>query len=263
MKSVVVVRIRFGTVRGGRRSVESKRKGRPVGEEPDVRRSWVVHDGHMGLLEAVAPDLTAVVRDNAWWMTWNTLLAWIPAGLAWGLFRGGADRRPSRSPLWWAGLVLFALFLPNAPYVVTDLVHLRDDVLLVGRDGPVVTAVLPVYAVFIGSGFLAYYLALAGLRRYLGHIGLGAWRGRVTVAAHAVCAVGVFLGRWARLNSWEPVVDPHGALERIVLHLSWNWAPVLILTTFLVTWIGHFMTRAVAEAAWDAVLRGARRLHML
>ncbi|MFB4308752.1 DUF1361 domain-containing protein [Actinomadura sp. GTD37] len=212
----------------------------------------------MGILEQVAPNLIDVLRRDAWWMGWNTFLAWIPAGLAFLLFRGA---RVSRSPFWWAGLVLFVLFLPNAPYVVTDLVHLRHDMLLADRGGPVVTAVLPVYAVLIGSGFLAYYLALAAATRHLSRLGLGALNGRVTVAAHALCAIGVFPGRRARLNSWEPVVDPHATIERIVVQLTWTWAPALILATFLVTWICHFMTRAVAEASFDATLKSARRLH--
>lgn len=211
----------------------------------------------MGLLEQVAPNLIDVLRRDAWWMGWNTLLAWIPVVLAWVLFRG---RHLSRSPFWWAGLVLFVLFLPNAPYVVTDLVHLRRDIVLANHGGPVVTAILPVYAVFIGSGFLAYHLALGAALRHLSRIGLGAWRGRVTVAAHALCAIGVFLGRWARLNSWEPVVEPHATLERIVVHLTWTWAPVLIIGTFLVTWVCHFMTKAIAEASFSATLKTARRL---
>ncbi|TMQ90196.1 DUF1361 domain-containing protein [Actinomadura soli] len=211
----------------------------------------------MGVLEHVAPNLVDVLRRDAWWMGWNTLLAWIPVALAWALFRG---RHLSRSPLWWAGLVLFVLFLPNAPYVVTDLVHLRGDLLMADRGGPVVTVILPVYALFIGSGFLAYYLALGAALRHLARVGLGAWQGRVTIAAHAVCAVGVFLGRWARLNSWEPVVDPHATIERIVVHLTWAWAPVLIVGTFMVTWLCHFMTKAIAEASFDATVKGARRL---
>jgi uncharacterized membrane protein len=178
----------------------------------------------MGLLEEIAPNLVDLLRRNIWWMGWNTLLAWIPMVLAWGLFRGGG-RGVSRSPLWWAGVVLFVLFLPNAPYVVTDLGHLRTDLALANRGGPAVTAVLPVYLLLIGSGFLSYYLALERVRGYLGRVGLEAWQLRVTVGLHALCAVGIFLGRWARLNSWEPVVDPQGALERIVLQLTWNWAP--------------------------------------
>lgn len=212
----------------------------------------------MGLLEQVAPNLVDVLRRDAWWMGWNTLLAWIPVALAWVLFRGP---RLSRSPFWWGGLVIFVLFLPNAPYVVTDLIHLRGDMVAADRGGPVVTAVLPVYALLIASGFLAYYLALGAALRHLARVGLGAWSGRAALAAHALCAVGIFLGRWARLNSWEPVVDPHAALERVVGHLTWTWAPVLITATFLVTWTCHFMTKAIAEASFDATLRTARRLH--
>ncbi|WP_131741271.1 DUF1361 domain-containing protein [Actinomadura roseirufa] len=214
----------------------------------------------MGLINEIAPNLVDVLRRDSWWMGWNTLLAWIPVLLALALFRGGAPRRPSRSPFWWAGLALFALFLPNAPYVITDLVHLRHDLLMANQDGPVVTAVLPVYLVFIGSGLLAYYLALGAALRHLARLGLGAWQGRVALAAHALCALGVFLGRWARLNSWEPVMDPHAALERILYNLTWTWAPVLIVVTFLVTWMGHFMTRAIAEAVRDTTVRGARQL---
>jgi uncharacterized membrane protein len=216
----------------------------------------------VGLLERVAPNLVDVVRHDFWWMTWNTFLAWIPVVLALVLFRvpWAAGRR---GPLWWAGLGLFVLFLPNAPYVATDLIHLRADVELVGADGPVVTAVLPVYAAFVGSGFLAYYLSLAELGRYLDRIGLDRWRGPVTLAAHSLCAIGVFLGRWARLNSWEPVVEPRGAFERVVLILSWSWAPVLVLATFVVTAAGHFATKAIVEATWHLLLRNARRLRPL
>jgi len=214
----------------------------------------------MGLLDQVAPNLADLIRRDAWWMGWNTLLAWVPVGLALLLFRGDGPRRVSRSPVWWAGAALFALFLPNAPYVVTDLIHLRSDILLSDEGGPVVTAVLPVYALLVGSGLLAYHLALSAMLRHLGRLGLGAWQGRVTLATHALCAVGIFLGRWARLNSWEPVVAPHTALERIVAHLTWGWAPALILATFLVIWTGHFVTKAVAEASLDAAVRSAHRL---
>ncbi|TDD74592.1 DUF1361 domain-containing protein [Actinomadura darangshiensis] len=211
----------------------------------------------MGVLEQVAPNLVDVLHRDFWWMGWNTFLAWIPVGLAYLVFRGD---RLSRSPFWWAGLVLFVLFLPNAPYVVTDLVHLRGDIILADRGGPVVTAILPVYAVLIGSGFLAYYLALSAALRHLTRIGYGAWQFPATIAAHALCAIGIFLGRWARLNSWEPVVEPHATLERIVVHLTWAWAPVLILATFLVTWTCHFMAKAIAEASFKATLNSARHL---
>lgn len=204
-------------------------------------------------------NLFDVVHRNYFWLIWNTVLAWIPVLLALLVFRlqSGDGRRLPRSPLWWAGVVLFVLFLPNAPYVVTDLVHLRYDIWFVGN-GPVVTTVLPVYGAFIVSGFVAYYLALAELGRFLTRIGHADWRIPVTLGLHLLCAVGVFLGRWVRLNSWEPVVQPRGTFERMLLALTWAWAPMLIVVMFVVTALGHFVTRAVVEAAWDSTRRGAR-----
>jgi uncharacterized membrane protein len=197
-------------------------------------------------LETRVAALLAVADQNSVWMVWNTMLAWVPAILAFGLFTLGRDAR--RGAVWWTGAVLFVLFLPNAPYVVTDLVHLSGDVTRAG-DGPVVTTVLPVYAALIGSGFLAYYASLSQLRRYLAHRGLGRYRTPVTLGLHLVVAVGIFLGRWSRLNSWEPVVHPRDALERTLLALTWSDAPLLIATMFLVTAVGHFVTRAVVETA--------------
>ncbi|WP_306362102.1 DUF1361 domain-containing protein [Nocardia sp. CC227C] len=212
----------------------------------------------MDVVDAVGPSLTGVLQRNLLWMGWNTVLAWIPVGLALLVFRmvKPRERRLPVSPVWWAGAVLLLLFLPNAPYVVTDLVHLRHDIRWAG-DGPVVTTVLPVYAAFIASGFVAYYLVLGEMNRFLERSGFGAWRTPVTLVTQLLCAVGVFLGRWVRLNSWEPVVQPRGTFERTLLALSWEWAPILIAAVFVATALGHFVTRAVIETAADSVRRGA------
>lgn len=197
--------------------------------------------------------LDALLERNGFWLVENTVLAWIPVLLALMVFRAwdddsGPDRR---TPLWWIGIALFVLFLPNAPYVVTDLVHVRDDIGFLGEGAPVATTVLPVYALFIASGFLAYYLALAVLERYLDRIGFIRHRVTVLLALHAVVAVGIFLGRWSRLNSWEPVVSPGATAGRILDAFAWSAAPVLVLALFVVTAVGHFVTKAVAEAAWS------------
>jgi len=213
----------------------------------------------MGSLTMVARDLVDVAADNGRWMTWNLILAAVPAALAVVVFR----HRGPRTALWWTGAGLCALFLPNAPYVVTDLVHLRDDVLRAGSDLSVTTAVLPMYVAFIAAGFLAYVLAVGEMGRYLSRIGLAHWRSPSEVAIHAVCAVGVVLGRVARLNSWEPMTEPHGTAERIVLTLSWRGAPFAVLVTFAVIWVCHGATRALVRhgiAAAGSAAATIRRL---
>ena len=102
-------------------------------------------------------------------MGWDLILAVVPLALAIVLFRRGL----SRGPLWWAGLVLFVLFLPNAAYPLTDFLHFVLKV----RQRPHLPAwavgllVVPEYFLYIGASFLAYVLSLQFLGEYLRRIG--------------------------------------------------------------------------------------------
>jgi uncharacterized membrane protein len=189
------------------------------------------------------------VRDR-FWMLWNLTLATVPLVLAVAVFRYPGRRGAG----WWLGAGLMVLFLPNAPYVLTDLVHLRGDVVLAGSDTAVVGGVLPVYAGFIAAGFVVYTLAVGEVGRYLERERLGGWRVPTEVALHAVCAVGVVLGRIARLNSWEPVTQPHSTAERIMVTLTWRGAPAAVLVLFVCIWVGYALTRGVGRSIGRALV---------
>lgn len=187
-----------------------------------------------------------MARDNHAWMTWNLALAAIPAGLGLVLFA----RPGGRGAWWWAGVAVFVLFLPNAPYPVTDLVHLRGDVVRAPSDGVVLVGVLPLYAAFVAAGFAAYAVALAGVGAELDRRGLGRLRLPVVAGLHGLCAVGILLGRVARLNSWEPFTEPVGTLERSLDTLSWRLTPFVLVALAAVLAVGHALTVAVADSAW-------------
>ena len=106
-------------------------------------------------------DATGVLADNVGWMAWNLLLAVIPAVLAVVLFR----RERPRTIGWWIGVGTFVLFLPNAPYLLTDLIHVRGDVAQAQLDRTVVFAVLPTYVAFVIAGFGCYVVALREVAR--------------------------------------------------------------------------------------------------
>ncbi|HEX6032281.1 MAG TPA: DUF1361 domain-containing protein, partial [Tepidiformaceae bacterium] len=58
-------------------------------------------------------------------LVWNLFLAWVPMALAVLLFaahRGGAPSLFLAAPFG-----LWLLFLPNAPYLLTDFIHLAPD----------------------------------------------------------------------------------------------------------------------------------------
>ncbi|MGK7901267.1 MAG: DUF1361 domain-containing protein, partial [Hormoscilla sp.] len=104
-----------------------------------------------------------IILKNSPWMGWNLFLAFIPLCLSFWLFRSTR----SRSLLWWAVCLVFVAFLPNAPYVLTDTIHLIEDIRQNYSVWIVTLVLIPLYTLFILLGFEAYVLSLLNLGNYL------------------------------------------------------------------------------------------------
>lgn len=208
----------------------------------------------MGYLHWLGGQIHTLVGSTRGWMAWNLLLAALPAALALVLFRATSSRGPS----WWAGFAVFALLLPNAPYVITDLVHLREHVAAAASDGVVVFGVLPLFAAFIGAGLLFYVVAV---RLFVAEV-IRRWPSLpsvlVVTAVHLVCSVGVVLGRMARLNSWDAVTSPRSTLSLVLDTLFWRGAPAAVLAVFVATAIGYGGMAGIVDAAMRALARVRR-----
>ena len=133
-------------------------------------------------------------------LVWNLFLAWIPFGLAVVLYdrsRAGA-RTAALVPL---GL-LWLLFLPNAPYILTDFRHLvPSPVVPLWADIVVIAA--PAWTGML-LGFLSLYLVQSVVRERSGP----RWAWAVALGALALSSFGIYLGRVLRWNSWDVLADP-------------------------------------------------------
>jgi uncharacterized membrane protein len=131
---------------------------------------------------------------------WNLFLAWVPFLLALALYDSERQRRPRAVLAALGGLWL--LFLPNAPYIVTDFVH-------VGRvPGAPLWYDAGMTAAFAGTGLV---LGLGSLLLVQGVVArrLGALTGWLIVGpALLLCSVGISIGRFQRLNSWDALTRP-------------------------------------------------------
>ena len=134
----------------------------------------------------------------------NLLLAWIPLLLAYGVSCSARSRSRWALPPF---AVLWILFLPNAPYLVTDLVHLKDGVNAVNV---VLLSLLALVGVLIGVKCVQ--LVQRAVEQLFG-VNVG--RRAVQVIA-VLTAVGVYLGRVLRWNSWTVLHDP-GVIAHAVL----------------------------------------------
>ena len=170
-----------------------------------------------------------VLRGELTWMMWNLCLAAVPLGLSIVLF----VRATRRSLGWWLGVALFVLFLPNAPYVLTDVIHL---IAAIESDRFSSSAVLlglaPLYAAFMALGFGAYVVCLMHVGAYLRRIGLGSYVTAMEVGLHALAAVGIYLGRFERLNSWSVITWPDKLAETLI-DAATTRPLALITVTFL------------------------------
>ncbi|MBX3215834.1 MAG: DUF1361 domain-containing protein [Labilithrix sp.] len=139
-------------------------------------------------------------------LLWNLLLAWIPYACAVAL--RALERRGARALALVPLLLVWLAFLPNAPYLVTDFIHLR------WRDGAPLwfdAAMLASYA-WAGVG-----LGVASLRICSGVV--RARRGPWTAAAFVglsglATGFGIYLGRFVRLNTWDVATRPLTVLEQ-------------------------------------------------
>lgn len=136
---------------------------------------------------------------------WNLVLAWVPLLLSLLI----AARAPSARPATLVTGVAWLAFFPNAPYLVTDLIHVRDR-----------GFVLHVYDAILVFAFALTGVCLAFVSLWLMHRlverALGRALGWLFVAAVAgLSGFGVFAGRFLRWNSWDLVTRPAELLSTL------------------------------------------------
>ena len=135
-------------------------------------------------------------------LVWNLVLAWLPFLLAWMAYRK-PSLVPVCGPLW-------LLFLPNAPYLMTDLVHLRpfDNV-------PLWFDAIMLFTFALAGlllGFLSLYYMQALVANRFGRV--VSWFFVVSVTV--LSGYGVYIGRFLRWNSWDVFTQPVGLVADIV-----------------------------------------------
>jgi len=169
-------------------------------------------------------------------LAWNLFLAWIPFVLALIIYDRG--RGAATPPALGAVAVLWLLFLPNAPYIVTDLKYIEGfsgvralyDVVLFGSAA--LTGLL--------LGLTSLFLMHAVARRLVG--AFNAWA--LVVGALALSSFGIYLGRVQRWNSWDVFVRPgslFGDIAEGLLHPLNHPRPIAVTIVFTSFLLGSYL----------------------
>jgi uncharacterized membrane protein len=159
-------------------------------------------------------------------LLWNLFLAVVPAAAAALFARAEHRRAPVLVRI--ACFATWLLFLPNAPYIATDFVHLAPQ------------PPIPLWydiAVILSCASTGLLLGFSSVAEVQAVITRG--RGRTAGWAVATLALvlsgfGIYLGRFLRWNSWDALTRPK-ELARYVAPRAAH--PLSHLTTFAVTLI--------------------------
>lgn len=179
--------------------------------------------------------IARVLRRNGRWMSWNLFLAFIPLALSFWLFRNRKGRaKELTSPLWWGGLLVFIAFLPNAPYILTDVIHLVEDIRHYQSIWVITLVVIPQYLLFIFAGFEAYVVSLINLGTYLRRRGWGQGIIWAELGVHALSAIGIYLGRFQRFNSWDLITRLDTIAGTVLDDFAQKRPLVLTFLTFVI-----------------------------
>ncbi len=136
------------------------------------------------------------------WLVWNLFLAWLPALGAFAAYN--LNHWPLRFR--WLPVIglslLWLLFLPNAPYLITDIIHLKSQ-----QSVPLwYDLIMLVAFAWTGSflGLVSLYLMQMLVRKIVGNA--ASWL--FVLSALALNGFGIYFGRYLRWNSWDVLFRP-------------------------------------------------------
>ena len=172
----------------------------------------------LGLATALCLGLVVVRsgyfgRRGNTWLWWNLWLAWLPAIAAFVAYN------LQMSKLRWRGFsvtlcsLFWLAFLPNAAYLITDVIHFRPV------EGVPYWFDLILFVAFAWTGtflgIISLLLMQDVVQRNFGRI--TSWLFALIVLA--LNSFGVYLGRFQRWNSWDVVTNPWRLMMDIATRL--------------------------------------------
>lgn len=155
-------------------------------------------------------DLSELGVPTFMFLIWNLFLAWIPYSIAISI--KWLDDKNAPKFILGLALATWLVFFPNAPYIITDLLHLshRPPV-------PKWYDLLMLFS-FAWTGLMLAYASMMQVQIFLKKhsSGLIAWS--LCISVLILSGFGIFIGRFQRWNSWDIITQP-GALFADILNI--------------------------------------------
>jgi len=197
--------------------------------KPKIPRNYLIALTFVTAFNLVILAIRDLVEQNSTYnfLLWNLLLALAPLLVAWVAYAFAGK--------WNKVLVilltfLWLLFYPNAPYMISDLIHVNSQSSVVLYD----TLILFSFAML--ALFYGFY-SLKIIHLLYKFIASAAIANTVLWVSIILSSAGIYLGRILRLNSWDFFTHPVQVMETVFDHLfpvTKNPATYIVIILFSV-----------------------------
>lgn len=133
-------------------------------------------------------------------LLWNLILAFIPFVISSFLISFGHKIKSHFSL--GAVIILWLLFFPNAPYIMTDFFHLKV------RPGVPIWFDLMVILSAAWNGLILGLISLKDMQEVVESRFSRVWGWGFVVSSLLLCSFGIYIGRYLRWNSWDVLTNP-------------------------------------------------------
>lgn len=155
-------------------------------------------------------------------LIWNLFLTWVPLvfSVIINYINVSYRRGAVKSILMFITGGIWLIFYPNAPYIITDFIHLNSRRFFMAHGGYQVDFIVwydfVMISLFILTGFLLGFISLYLVQRLLVQK-LNRWIGWLFVSAMLfLSSYGIYLGRFIRWNSWDIITNPIALTQSIL-----------------------------------------------
>ena len=132
-----------------------------------------------------------------YYLVWNLILAWIPLVCAVVAYR--CYRRGRHMILFRLCTLAWFLFFPNAPYITTDVIHIHND--QISASWFQLTTIMAFAWTGLSLGYVSLYLMQEIIRTRVSRV----MEWVFVLSMLAAGTVGMYFGRFLRLNSWDVI----------------------------------------------------------
>ncbi len=168
-------------------------------------------------------------RDSFMFLIWNWLLAMIPLILSFII--NALDYKKSINILSFIILgAVWLLFFPNAPYLVTDIVHLKERAIV-----PLWFDTLMLFS-FAFTGLISGLVSLFYIHQHFMKYSGGRFSWFFICIVSILCSYGIYLGRFLRWNSWDILTNTGMLLNDVILNAFKTKAILVtgVFTSFMI-----------------------------